>query len=216
MKHLNKHSIRLLVWLCGCKCYSVYFRCVYTRNWTCGVGTSPAWIKVNKNNCTASVCSGWFKGVRLGNRLLVCIPGLTQYGERAAHTTSHVRCAWCMSSTVHQWHPSEYRQCDLLCHGPRPATPFGQPSSLSEWHHCALGHWLCLGMERWHFGECVKSHQLSYSAGDRLWASPPQSLGWGPDWHGQPCHRAGAREKIKGLIKLHIKCSDHKKNNVIK
>lgn len=148
-----------------------------------------------------SICSGKFQGVRLGDHLLACIPGLTQYGGRAVHTTSHVRCAWCTSSTVHQWHPSEYRKCDLLCHGPRPATPLDQPSSLSEWHHCVLGHRLCLGMERWRFGECVKNHLFSYLAGDRLWASPPQSLVWDPDWHGQQCHLAGARKKIKKKIK---------------
>lgn len=150
-----------------------------------------------------------FEGIRLDDRFLACIPGPTQYGGRGARTTSRVRCAWCAPSTVQQWCPPKYRKCDLLCHGPRPATPLDQPSSLSEWHHCLLGQRLCLGPRRWHFGECVKSHRLSFSAGDRLLASRPRSSVWDPDWHGRRCHLDEARGKK--VFKKYIKSSSQKK-----
>lgn len=136
-----------------------------------------------------------FEDIRPDDHFLACIPGLTQYGGRGARTTSRVLCAWCKPSTVHQWCPPKYRKCDLLCHGPRPATPLDQPSSLSEWHHCLLGQRLCLRLKRWRFGECVKSHRLSFSAGDRLQASRPRSSVLDPDWHGRQCHLDEARKK---------------------
>lgn len=159
------------------------------------------------------VCSGKFYGISLAGNLLACIPDLPQYGGRAARMTSRVRCAWCTSSTVCQWRPSKDRKCDLLCHGPRPATPLDQPSSLSGWHHRLLGQQLRLGPKRWRFGECVKSHRCSFSAGDTLPASRPRSSVWDPDWHGRQCHLAEAKGK-KGLIKLHKALFT--KNNVVK